>query len=187
MAYYIKYAPRGFSGGPALELSDKEVQSGDPNVMILYREFVNPGFETRTWLFKRSVVELALRVFDRKRGFDFAEQDHNAHLSGFNYKFLLDTLRYIATGRRSMDVHMWGDLMEQTTTVPEHVVVGRSAILNRIAEYKLDMKPTALIQQWLTHKDGLEDLIITMHLMFGDRVVQSDNRTGLSQATGVQE
>lgn len=187
MAYYIKYAPRGFSGGPALELDDKEVQAGDPNVMILYREYANPGFETQTWQFKRRVIDLALRVFDRKEGFSFIDQDANTHLSGFNYKFLLDTLKYIATGRRSMDVQMWGDLMEQSSTVPTHVVEGRSAIYKRIAEYKLDLTPSSLIQKWLSHKDGLEDLIVTMHLMFGDRVITLDNRTGLRQATGVQD
>lgn len=187
MAYYIKYAPRGFSGGPALELDDREVQLGDPNVMILYREYVNPGFETRTWFFKRRVIDLALRVFDRAKGFSFAEQDRNNHLVGFNYKFLLDTLRFIATGRRSMDVCMWGDLMEQTPTASLHVIEGRSAILNRIAEYKLNMDPPALIQKWLEHKGGIEDLVTTLHLMFGDRIIKSDNRTGLSQATGVQD
>lgn len=187
MAYYIKYAPRGFSGGPALELDDREVQAGDPNVMIIYREYVNPGFETRTWHFKRRVIDLALRVFDRTKGFSFVEQDRNNHLVGFNYKFLLDTLRFIATGRRSMDIQMWGDLMEQSPTTTPHTVEGRSAILNRIAEYRLNMEPTALIQKWLEQKGGIEDLIVTMHLMFGDRIVNSDNRTGLSQGTGVQD
>ena len=187
MAYRIVYTPRGFSGGPALDIDDRSVAAGNPNVMALYKEWISPGFYTSSWRFKKALVDLALKIFDNKSGFSFLEQDRNNHVVGFNYKFLLDTLKFIATGRRSMDIHTWGDLMTQPVKAGTSVIERRDAIGRSIKELGIDLNPVALVQTWISHKDGAEDLMCSMHLLFGDKVVYDDTRTGITQDTGVRD
>ena len=187
MAYRIVYTPRGFSGGPALDIDDRSVQAGNPNVMALYKEWISPGFYTGNWKFRKKLVDLALKIFDDKSGFSFLEQDRNTHLVGFNYKFLLDTLKFIATGRRSMDIHTWGDLMTQPARVGSDVVGNRNTIYQLVRELEVDLDPVTLVQEWVSQKDGAEDLMCSMHLLFGDKVVYDDTRTGITQDTGVRD
>src|SRR5690606_30928730 len=86
-------------------------REGVPEVVALFEEFTAPGAKVNNWQFKRKVINLAFRLFTSGGANWFLRVDDDSSIQEYNYEFILDTVRYIATGRRRIGIHSWPTLI----------------------------------------------------------------------------
>lgn len=186
MSYRVKESPRGFSGGPALKLEGRKQDQGDPDVVELYAEYMNAGVDSLTWTFRKKAITVALDAFDVIDGFSFTAQDANDHVFDYNYLFLLDTIKYLATGKRTQDLSTWGELITQLPEARRGVERNRTQIEDCIRELDLTMSAEAIVKAWCSWPQGIDDMICTLHILFGEHKTPVSIVTDLEQDTGVR-
>ena len=143
-----------------------QVSQGDESVEVLYKAMVDSSTNTRSWPFYRAVLLNTMRLFG-----DFEEwlreQKLNDNIVGYNRDFLTDTLEFIKTGRRSLPVLTWYDLVAEGGH-GHHAAAISQQVLNARTRNKVTDASIQLIQQWVAQPNGLEDLLTTLHLLFGN-------------------
>ena len=101
---------REYSGGQYKAGKRFEMRQGDPRVHDLFVEFTNFPKQATTWNFQKRVVDLAQELFAGDYNW-FIRQDSNAMLTDQNYAFVLDTIRFIASGTRKFSILTWPALV----------------------------------------------------------------------------
>lgn len=159
----------GYHGGRADSLPLVAFRDGHPDVDALMQEFIAPGAPTATWEFRRKVIRLAVILFTGRTNW-FISVDSEPTIQHYNYEFILDTVRYIATGHRRLSIHSWPDLIghnQDGVIDKEH-----AAVRSLFKDLALSNDMLSLIQRWCSYKGGVEDLMYTLNILFGDRVIQ---------------
>ena len=139
------------------------VSTGDQTVQQLYDVFVNRTVPTNSWQFRKQVLLTALRLFG-----DFAEwlnlQSRNQMVVGNNAVFIHDTLNFIRTGQRELSVENWIELINETEDVRQ-----TPGLRNGQTSFTLIAGETTvqLLQAWVAQPAGLQDLVCTLHVLFG--------------------
>lgn len=138
------------------------VSKGDATVELLYGFLVNRTIPTTSWSFHKSVLETAIRLFG-----DFEQwlldQNSNPRLIGFNEEFLEDTLNFIEGQPRAMSVQTWMELLHEDNSLikaPDPSKFPSHRLSTRISTVKT-------LQNWCSRPGGIEDLLCTMHILFG--------------------
>jgi len=156
--------PRGFlisaaSGGLVKEQGNRDV---DQLVDLLFTGRVN----TQGFSYYREVFPIAMQLFGDFPRF-LATQKNNPFLYGYNYEFLLDTLKFILTGCRKVSIHNWKPLLAEWAE--PHSDHKQRASSGLPVEFKaLVGRPGAeIVAQWCSHPNGFDDMVMTMWLMFG--------------------
>jgi len=157
---------REYSGGQNKATQRFTLRQGDPRVHELFVEFTNHPKKAITWEFQKRVISLAQELFQGEYSW-FIRQDSNALLKDQNYAFVLDTVRFIATGRRRFSIHTWPALVTYEVPVFNESVQGRRDIYLLTEELHVPIQTEAFIQKWLSQKDGFNDMVYTLHLLFG--------------------
>lgn len=136
--------------------------TGDITVTTLYQFLLDRTVNTVSWDYRKRVLATAMRMFG---DFDqwLKDQRNNPQLVGFNFDFLVDTLQFIRTGNRQMAVANWLEI------VGESVMHSNSPNHLPGSGLSLDQSETtnALIQQWCSWPNGIEDLLCTLYVLFG--------------------
>lgn len=155
-----------YSGGQHKTDVSGSVVPGDLAINALWVDYTAPRALTDTWVFKRRVIKEAFRLLGD--GHWLTDVDQNAYLHGSNYDFLVDTLRFILTGRRRLPVSMWAELVTQESLAPIDVDY-RATVKTLLREYPHVTKDTCgLIQQWCSQPKGVDDMVCSLNLLFGD-------------------
>lgn len=142
-----------------------QVSSGDESIEILFQALMDHTTNTNSWPFHRSVLTNALRLFGDLRTW-LIEQQANPNLVGYNRQFLNDTINFITTGKRELSVQTWYDLVSEggvghhAHAIPQRLVDNKRVLES--SESSLE-----LLQAWVSQPNGLEDLLNTLHLLFG--------------------
>lgn len=157
---------RDYSGGQIKPTKRFEMRQGDPRVHALFVEFTNFPKRAVTWDFQKRVIDIAQELFEGEYSW-FVRQDSNALLKDQNYAFVLDTVRYIATGRRKFSIHTWPALVTYDVPVISESVAGRRDIYFLMESLHVPTKTNDFIQRWLSWPDGFNDMVYTLHLLFG--------------------
>lgn len=165
----VKPFPKGrdYSGGQAKIQQKFTMRQGDPRVHDLFVEFTNHPRHAATWDFQKRVLEVAQDIFQGDYSW-FMRQDSNALVRDQNYAFILDTVKFIATGRRKFSIHTWPTLVSYDVPVVNESVEGRRDIYRLIDELKVPSETNAFIQRWVSQPKGFDDLVYTLHLLFGN-------------------
>lgn len=158
---------REYSGGQSKASKRFEIRQGDPRVHDLFVEFTNFPKLAITWEFQKRVINLAQDLFAGEYSW-FIRQDANAMLTDQNYAFVLDTIRYIATGTRKFSIHTWPTLLSYDVPIVTESVEGRREIYFLMEKLTVATQTEKFIAQWLSHKDGFNDLMYSMHMLFGN-------------------
>lgn len=136
---------------------------GDEGVSELYDRFTARQSLSYDWSYISAVIKRATSLI----GDDFnrwlkIQTPNNPYVYGVNRDFLEDTVNYIRTGTRRMPIHLWRELLvekpRERSAVESTVKYTPIVPLDRGADY---------IGCWLSHPDGLSDLICTLHILFG--------------------
>lgn len=170
----VKVFPRGYSGGQSKAGPTHRTREGDPVVNQLYDQFTAPVNNAKMWSFQRRVVQTAVRLFSGRDNW-FMAQDRNPMVQQYNYQFLIDTLRFIGTGRRRIPIHAWPDLLSNYPVEGLDDVAERHDVASVFVDLGLSTSSDALIQMWCQRPNGISDLMYTLHLLFGDVPVKIDH------------
>lgn len=157
---------RDYSGGQFKAAQRFTMRQGDPRVHQLYLDFTTYPRETIYWSFRRKVVDLAQQLFSGNFNW-FIRQDTNALITDQNYMFLLDTVRFIATGHRRLSIYTWPTLLSYEVPLGASVD-SRKEISDLFIELALNTDVNTIIQKWLSHKNGFNDLMYTLNMLFGN-------------------
>lgn len=155
-----------YSGGQAQASRRYITSTRDERVRDLFQEFTT--FPTRTvhWDFQKRVVQEALRLLSGNYNW-FILQDNNAQKVDWSYRFLIDTIRFIATGRREINIHQWPMLLSDEPVTGLQLIGGRSDIQDLFKKLALSTSTEAMLQKWCMQPKGFDDLMFTLHLLFG--------------------
>lgn len=163
--------PRGFllPLGPVGDSDDKNVRvPGDEEVSLLYTLYMNQTVNSESWEYRKRVFKAARRLFK-----DFSHwvglQTKNEHIYGFNYEFLLDTLNYILTGKRSLSVTDWAGLLIEAPEPKKQDVIERFSKANLHPLFKEKGYATEdILTAWCAKPHGFEDMVCTLYVLFGN-------------------
>lgn len=170
----VKVFPRGYSGGQSSSIARDETRQGDPEVSRLYDVYTGPANPSNTWEFRKQVIKAAVRLFGGSTNW-FLRQDPNPMVTEYNYQFLLDTLRFIATGHRRIAIYGWPDLISNYSAGSLPAVRERRDIANAFRELALTTSTEDLLQLWCQRRGGFDDLMQTLNLLFGDVKVKANH------------
>lgn len=162
-----------YSGGQFKASQRFTMRQGDPRVHDLYLEFTNFPRKSVTWEFRKKVIDLAQTLFAGNFNW-FIRQDKNAAITDQNYLFLLDTVRFIATGRRRLSIYTWPALLTYNVPVG-NTVDARNEISQLFIDLALGTDANTVIQKWLSHPKGFDDMMYTLNMLFGNIPEQIDN------------
>lgn len=97
-------------------------------------------------------------------------QAMNPNLDKYKVDFMVDTVDYIATGKRRMYLATWRELCSQRNDGSIKPILLGQRVVNpkiRVPAEWLRAHPTEIISRWLSHDGGLVDMIESLYLMFG--------------------
>lgn len=147
------------------------------NIVKIYRTLIE-GILTKDKLtIVKAILVEAIRGFGSN---DFAEwlelQKKSRYFSKHQQNFILDTLRFIKTGKRETSFRTWEFILKkEQTNDTTHVSQNKNfdkEVEDFFSSISSDGKPinidlNRILAQWLTHRNGHEDLILTLNILFG--------------------
>lgn len=144
----------------------------------LYDSYMANKRQIGNFEFRERVLRAAFEAFETPmvQKWIMAQQDTRV-LSALHMRFIIDTIEFVVTGRdRYMQPISWVDLLEYGDT-SHSVKVDANAYLklkNDIDRYKsIPSTFVDLIQQWTTRRNGFEDLLVSLFVIFGRRARQT--------------
>lgn len=173
MAQLLKY-PRGYVAratplsyygfGESDDVAHEFVDvSASGNVEELYRLYMTRGANAGKWAFRRRVIYHCALLFGDFKDWLTLQVVRNDNIYGLNLSFLHDTVQYIRTGKRDMNIHTWKELL---LDYPDPQIGAASR--HRLESFRLlDGEFDNYIGQWCSHPNGLEDMLWTAHVLFG--------------------
>lgn len=167
----VKLFPRGYSGGQSQFKSRYTTRGGDAGINELWERYTSPVNQSTMWSFRKLGVMAAKRLLAGHPNW-FIAQDLNPWVDEYNYQFVIDTLRFIGTGRRRMSVYIWRDLVSNAPAEGLEHVSARHDIADVFDQLKLTTSVDALIQLWCSQDGGFDDMMNTLNLLFGDLPVR---------------
>jgi hypothetical protein len=160
-----------YSGGQAQAQRRYITSVRDERIRDLFQEFTTFPTRTEYWEFRRRVIAEAKRLFGGNYNW-FILQDNNAQRVDWNYKFLLDTIRFIATGRRELSIHSWPMMLSDEPPTGLQLIGGRSDVQDLFKQLALATSIEAMLQKWCSQPKGFDDLMYTLHMLFGKATVR---------------
>lgn len=126
-----------------------------------------PGLTFRNYMDAKKTIEIARKAVSLFGGTDLfnfihANMQYNRFKSDLHYRFLQDTLEFIKTGKRGMSIHTWMSLLSVKEETLTKKVVAKTAY-----SMKSDLYRNVSVMQWLSHEGGLQDLVISLYIIFG--------------------
>lgn len=131
----------------------------------LYMQYVHNNNFRPDWDFRRQSLITITQTYG-----DFwlwAEQQlvTNDYIYDTSKDFLLDTLHYIVTGKRNIDVLNWQDLIfDYPDARPRSASKERYNLMKDIVGKNIRNN---YISMWCSHERGFEDMIMASHVFFG--------------------
>lgn len=167
MPNLVKIHHDGYSGGQSASTAYDVVREGDPEIVQLFNIYTGPANPSMTWDFRKEVIQAAMRLLGGNKNW-FMRQDANPLVVEYNYQFVLDTVRFISTGRRKISIYAWPDLLSYHSEGALPKVAERREVATLFRELGLTTPIADLIQQWCSHRGGFDDMMYTLNLLFGE-------------------
>jgi hypothetical protein len=127
--------------------------------------------------FKNRLFETAISLLTSKGVMMFITmQEKSKHITATHVMFLEEIVRFILTGRQTMNLVSWMRMIK----IEEGGLIGRTINTKRLmGEFtasaargkpvNLDILSTpAALDEWITKDNGLEHLLVTMKIIFGN-------------------
>lgn len=153
----------------------REASAYDSNPVIdaLWREYVGGNGRTSSFEFRERILVAALSAFGTTSFYDWCVlQATNPFFSAMHKRFLNDTFQFIDTGKRSMGITTWLNIVRIDSS---NVPTGDEGY-NIKQFFRQDEKNTMLqrsssmdemIASWTSQEGGFEDLLGTLMILFG--------------------
>lgn len=160
-----QYSPLGYR----TRLVDNLKTAIEPDDLLArgLRDVINgEHYYVTTWDFKRKVINRAL---DRFRYFNdwLADQENNDRLTPSLRKFVEDTIAFINTGNRPLNIHARLNAiqleLESKPAPPFKTPRSRIKLQNQLTVPAKDY-----MWHWLKHPNGFFDMLYAVNVFFGD-------------------
>jgi hypothetical protein len=146
------------------------------NVESLYSKYIRNTYKAASFDFQKLVMITALGAFGTQ-AFDFwyLKQFESPSVGDLHRKFLEDCLRFITTGRREMTLETWDSLLDYSDSGELRGGVGEVAAdffgitTNGYVRQRRMTMLVEVLQSWCAKPNGLEDLLLSLHILFGIR------------------
>lgn len=182
MANLLQLYPRGFLGEVISAAAASRMGQGqfrsvpNPSVEALYVQYINRACNTASVEFRRKVLTVALKAFGTRDFEIWVSSQRQSPVAGDNHNaFIEDTIQYIQTGRRDLGIEVWAPMIEQPDSGERHhdhtdlakdfFGIPQIGHLYRTARNR---NMVDVIQLWCGHPGGIEDMLCTMHVLFGN-------------------
>jgi hypothetical protein len=147
------------------------------NVTEMYQRMINQQLSTCKVTFVRAVIVEAYRNFSDRDFADFLSlQRDSRYFTRQHQEFIIDTLRFILTGKREVNVNTWAVLLRRKLIDSTQSASSNPRYNKAVGEFftatASDGKPLGgsmhrVIAQWMGHRNGHEDLLQTLNILFG--------------------
>ena len=150
--------------------------AANPFIEGLYSDYVRNNINTEIFEFRKKVLEAAMGAF----GTDsflvwYLSQFSSPAASDLHNRFLSDTIKYISCGARDMSLETWQSLLIITDegnnigSIPEKTKEFFGVYNNGdLSRADSNTSLVDVIQKWCSKENGLEDLLGTLHILFGN-------------------
>ena len=145
---------------------------GIPQVDSIWKEYEAGVNFITSFDFREKVLKTALIAFGTLSFFDWCNlQNKNIYFTALHKKFLNDTFTFIETGKRSVANTTWQSLlsMKEATSKDAETVYNLNDFfrMNQSEQFRRSFRLSDAIADWTVQENGFEDLLMTIHLMFG--------------------
>lgn len=124
----------------------------------------NPN-KSGSWETRRKGVAVAKHLLGRTFNAFVMRQLDRSFLYGRRFDFIVDTLRYIETGKRTISVDNWYELLDEYPE-PNKQCSGTPHMRQTFNLYPVLTDPN-FISRWCSHPKGYEDMICTLNIIAG--------------------
>lgn len=147
-------------------ISNSEVEN-------LFKALIQSSWSGNSFEYRERVLKAALSAFGTKSFFDWCQlQNESPYFTDLHRRFLNDTFEFIKTGKRTMAVGTWASIirprpiasMDRNTEykVTEYFRLNQGSLLRR------PFGITDTVVGWTSQPGGVEDMVATLHILFGD-------------------
>lgn len=141
-----------------------------PAINVLYHEHCDHLVNKNDWSWIGKAAEISAKQLKVKgnKNFFSCQIDGDVELPFRAVDFMIDSMMYLRTGRRRISIDHWFDLLE---VQPERFVQLSNEQLRKIKEEFqsiLNLSPVDLVCLWLRQPEGLDDLVTSLMIIFGD-------------------
>lgn len=162
----IRY-PRGFVRN-GVGFSGEVRSQGDEELGILHKTLIGGTVNHQGWTYRDQVLRCAVRLLGNFYAFA-NQQALNPLLSRYNYEFFIDTLEFIEHGHRRVSIQNWLDLLEEDPK-PSADHMKRSRFSTTKTPFSvIGLDTASVVARWCSHPQGFEDLVMSLHVMFGSK------------------
>lgn len=146
----------------------------NPNVEALYKLNIDQPLQAKSFEFRERVLITALDAFGTKNFFEWVSLQYRSPSAGdMHRRFLADTMRFIETGHRELHTMTWANLVDVTDSGnvgPDfsEEVVDFFGLNPATKQPTRNQKLIDVVQTWCTRRGGCEDMLGTLHVLFGD-------------------
>lgn len=140
----------------------------------LYRAHIDRVGMLNSYEFRKKLLKAALKAFGTL-SFEhwYRQQITSPAFGDLHSKFLDDTLIFITTGKRQQHMLTWTSLLDYSDADVEetkmsavaHEFFGVSA--NGITRERRNDRLEEVIQRWVSQPGGFDDLLCSLHILFG--------------------
>jgi hypothetical protein len=131
-----------------------------------------------TFDFRKRILLTAMSAFGTKSFYYWYRAQYKSPIFSDNHsRFLDDTLSFITNGHRELDCSIWLRVLSFDDSHPTYEIAAAQrddgmsekarAFFGGAAEDQ-NLSLNDVIQKWVSHNGGFEDLAITMNILFGN-------------------
>lgn len=144
-------------------------------IEALYAKYIKQSATTGDFAFREDILQAALAAFGTDNfEFWFASQHKSPACGDLHSRFLTDTLMFINEGRRDMSLETWASLLIITAEndpvgpMTEYAKNFFGMNSNRFSQGRQNTMVVDVLQKWCSQPGGMEDMLGTLHLLFGN-------------------
>jgi len=151
-------------------------RKGDPAVDSLFSKYLRAEGNINSHNFRERIFKAALDLFaGRDFYFWFITQKASPMYGDYHQRFLEDTIKYLATGQRSLNIQAWATLLTFTQdsekAQDDDLFVKEffgEKIAGRGENTPCNRDIVDILQLWWSKPSGVGDLLYTLHILFGN-------------------
>lgn len=147
------------------------------SIIELYNQVVGRQVIHTRFDFRERAIKVALRSFGIKNFLVWAELNKDSPtFTQLHADFIMDTMRFISTGKRELPVDTWERMIAPGSNDPINKIQYKEEVIKnfpcgydntarKISDYDIHK----VISKWLSKPGGFSDMIVTLYILFGDR------------------
>lgn len=147
----------------------KDKLKGNPVVNDSFRSLIAGDGRVSGFQFSEKLYKTAFALFSCENFKDWILlQEKSPLFSHVQRDFIIDTLNFLNTGKRSVSIMTWLSIINHVTYQENSGYRFNSEDLKEINKMNINGTMHDVISSWLSHSDGLVDFITTLYILFGD-------------------